>query len=174
MTHERDQVHVYTGEDTAAADGTDYVEPEHETARLAADAVLFPHEPVTGHLFVLLVQRNWAPRAGFWGLPGGHLDVGEDDRDAAARECFEETGIRPRHLHYVGSYRAPGRDERYRVASWAWTELRETADDPTPSDDAAAADWWLVEDVLAARHRHLWAFADHPQMVADAKAVLGL
>lgn len=172
MNHEPDQVHVYPGGDAESGEGTDYVEPEHETARLAADAVLFTSDSATGRLLVLLVQRKWSPRAGFWGLPGGHLDVGEDDRDAAARECVEETGIRPRHLRYVGSYRAPGRDERYRVASWAWTELHETAAEPTPSDDAAAADWWPVDDVLV--DTSMLAFGDHAQMIRDALAVLGI
>lgn len=33
-------------------------------------------------------------RNGFWGFPGGGIDPGENALKAAARECFEETGIR--------------------------------------------------------------------------------
>ncbi len=42
---------------------------------------------------VLLVQRKMKPRRGFWTLPGGFMDAGEDPAAAAARECLEETGL---------------------------------------------------------------------------------
>lgn len=35
---------------------------------------------------------------GFHVLPGGHLQAGESVRDAALRECLEETGVRPARL----------------------------------------------------------------------------
>ena len=38
----------------------------------------------------LLLQKN----NGEWELPGGHLHVGEKHKPGAAREVFEETGIR--------------------------------------------------------------------------------
>jgi 8-oxo-dGTP pyrophosphatase MutT (NUDIX family) len=41
---------------------------------------------------VLAVSRKHDPRA--MGLPGGKVDPGEDERTAAARELFEETGLR--------------------------------------------------------------------------------
>ena len=31
--------------------------------------------------------------AGFWEFPGGKIEAGESDLDAAVRECFEETGV---------------------------------------------------------------------------------
>jgi len=44
---------------------------------------------------VLLVHRSatrqWAPNC--WDAPGGHLEQGESDLDAIARELFEELGI---------------------------------------------------------------------------------
>lgn len=42
---------------------------------------------------VLLAQRAMSPAKGRWSLPGGFVDCGEDPRDAAARECLEETGV---------------------------------------------------------------------------------
>ncbi len=42
---------------------------------------------------VLLTRRAWNPAKGRWTLPGGFVDCGEDPREAAIRECLEETGL---------------------------------------------------------------------------------
>lgn len=42
---------------------------------------------------VLLIQRLNEPQQGFWSLPGGFMDAGEDPVEAARRECLEETGV---------------------------------------------------------------------------------
>ena len=44
---------------------------------------------------------------GFWGLPGGWLDVGESVEQGAIREVFEETGLRVRIRRLVGIYSDP-------------------------------------------------------------------
>ena len=44
---------------------------------------------------------------GWWGLPGGHVDVGESVEQAAIREILEETGIRTRVRRLVGIYSDP-------------------------------------------------------------------
>ena len=44
---------------------------------------------------------------GWWGLPGGHVDVGESVEQTAAREIWEETGIRTRVGRLVGIYSDP-------------------------------------------------------------------
>jgi len=43
---------------------------------------------------LLLGKRKGAHGAGTWGLPGGHLDPGEDVDACAIRETLEETGMR--------------------------------------------------------------------------------
>jgi ADP-ribose pyrophosphatase YjhB (NUDIX family) len=43
---------------------------------------------------LLMVRRGSnATRAGFWSIPAGYVDYGEDVREAAARELLEETGL---------------------------------------------------------------------------------
>ena len=48
---------------------------------------------------------------GWWGLPAGHVDVGESVQQAAVREVWEETGIHTRIKRLVGIYSDP----RYNV-----------------------------------------------------------
>ena len=43
---------------------------------------------------VLLIQRAIQPYRGAWGFPGGFQEHGESLEETAARETFEETGLR--------------------------------------------------------------------------------
>src|SRR5690606_25152845 len=43
---------------------------------------------------VLLVRRANPPDAGYWGFPGGKMNIGETVNTAAERELFEETAVR--------------------------------------------------------------------------------
>jgi len=43
---------------------------------------------------LLLVKRKFNPDAGYWAIPGGHLDLGERTEIAAEREAYEETGFK--------------------------------------------------------------------------------
>lgn len=45
---------------------------------------------------VLLVRRLSQPFQGTWTLPAGFVEADEDPKVAAARECFEETGVEVR------------------------------------------------------------------------------
>lgn len=42
---------------------------------------------------ILLVRRRMMPEAGKWSIPAGFLDRGEDPREVAVRETWEETGL---------------------------------------------------------------------------------
>jgi ADP-ribose pyrophosphatase YjhB (NUDIX family) len=41
---------------------------------------------------------------GYWGLPGGFMELGENVEDTARREVFEETGIRLGKMELFGIY----------------------------------------------------------------------
>ena len=45
---------------------------------------------------ILLVRRVNEPQQGKWSLPAGFIDAGEDPKEAAVREVYEETGLRVR------------------------------------------------------------------------------
>ncbi len=50
---------------------------------------------------VLLVQRRYDPQKDHWTLPSGFVDAGEDPKEAARRECLEETGLQIVHLRLL-------------------------------------------------------------------------
>ena len=53
---------------------------------------------------VVLVRRRYEPRAGFWALPAGFMELGESAEEAAIRECHEETGLLVQIDHLLGVY----------------------------------------------------------------------
>ncbi len=60
----------------------------------------YPDSPVVGvggiilkDDSILLVRRGNPPHKGFWGVPGGCLELGEPLREGVAREVREECGI---------------------------------------------------------------------------------
>ncbi|MGQ4514862.1 NUDIX domain-containing protein [Streptomyces sp. DW26H14] len=110
-----------------------------ETIRYTADVVA-----TTPDGRVLLIQRDWPPYEGDWALPGGHVEPGEESRDAAVREFAEETGVRvaPDRLRQVGVWDRPGRDPRGRYVTVAYAAVVPEDTVARAGDDARAATWW--------------------------------
>ena len=58
---------------------------------------------------VLLVRRANEPGYGLWSVPGGYVDRGEVVEEAAAREVFEETGLKVVIDQLIGLFSEAGR-----------------------------------------------------------------
>jgi ADP-ribose pyrophosphatase YjhB (NUDIX family) len=70
---------------------------------------------------VLMVKRALEPGIGLWSLPGGYVDRGEVVEEAAAREVWEETGLRVEIEGLVGLFSERGHPVI--VAAFAAREL---------------------------------------------------
>jgi 8-oxo-dGTP diphosphatase len=60
---------------------------EHKHVRVGVGVVVLDGDTV------LLIRRGKPPRKGEWSLPGGHIELGETLKAAAAREVMEETSL---------------------------------------------------------------------------------
>lgn len=56
---------------------------------------------------ILLVKRSITP-VGTWTYPGGYVDRGESPAEAAARETWEEAGVKVEVESFHGLYQSPG------------------------------------------------------------------
>jgi len=60
---------------------------------------------------ILLIKRNTPPFVGYWALPGGRMDPGENIEQTVVREVKEETGLESRIVGVVGEYVERGRKD---------------------------------------------------------------
>ena len=121
-----------------------YDPSKYERPSVTADVVIFTMDE-DNELNVLLIKRGGHPYKDYWAIPGGFLEAGKESVDeAAARELFEETGVKVsdgielRQLITVG---APDRDPRTHVVSVVYTALvpRGLLKDIAAGDDAKEA-----------------------------------
>ncbi len=70
------------------------------------------HYPIRPHIGVgtmmvrdkhlLLIKRKYNPDAGYWSIPGGHMELGERVQRTAEREAEEETGFKVKVIKLAG------------------------------------------------------------------------
>jgi len=93
---------------------------------------------------VLLVERGKAPAAGWWGFPGGHVELGETVFAAARRELREEVALEVAPLALLDLLDLVRRDEEGRIERHfvlACVLCRIEAGEPVAGSDAAACAW---------------------------------
>ena len=118
----------------------------------------FPHIGV-GILLIrdeklLLVKRKFEPDAGFWSIPGGHLELGERTEAAAEREGFEETGFKVKISRLAGiidkiMHDKSGKIEfHYVLINYFVEQIDDKLDEPPiPDSDALSAKFVDFDDL---------------------------
>lgn len=95
---------------------------------------------------VLLIKRGTAPRKGEWSIPGGRIEAGEKDVEAALRELFEETGVNAKLGEKIDIIKAEFEGVLYHLHDFA---ARWVSGEPTAGDDAAEAKFVAMDDIAA-------------------------
>jgi 8-oxo-dGTP diphosphatase len=89
---------------------------------------------------VLLVQRANEPFRGLWTLPAGFVNAEEAPDAAAARECFEETGVQ---VEITGIIDIISGREHPRGSDFViFYRGKFVSGEPAAADDAAAVGWF--------------------------------
>lgn len=110
---------------------------------------------------VLLIQRGYEPYKGCWAFPGGFMEMDETTKECAIRELEEETGLRLDNMVQVGAYSKVDRDPRGRTITIAYLAIVDEQLSVIAQDDAAMAEWFLINNLPTL------AF-DHKEIMADA------
>ena len=93
---------------------------------------------------VLLVERGREPLKGYWSVPGGVLEIGENLEDAIRREVAEETGLEVKPLGIFDVFERINRDEsgrpeyHYVLVDYL---CRVTGGQLRPADDVSRVEW---------------------------------
>jgi 8-oxo-dGTP diphosphatase len=122
------------------------------------------HEVVVGALVrhgrVLLVHRSPDRDAypGVWDLPGGHVEPGESELEALARELHEELGVRVTTGSASPLCRlAAGRgEESVRLGAWLVSDWRGTPANLAPEEHDEIR-WFGAEELPPLAHGQLGA-----------------
>jgi len=103
---------------------------------------------------LLLVKRKFDPDAGYWSIPGGHVELGERVEHAAEREGFEETGIKVKISKLAGIIDKIMRDDKgeiiyhYVLINYFVDQVEgDPNQEPRAQDDALEAKFVPFEDL---------------------------
>ena len=125
---------------------------------------------------MLLGERGVPPSEGRLSTPGGHVELGEQPEESAARELEEETGlvadpadlvlVDARNLDPLGD--PGGASEKEVVCLDYAVDAALVEGEPEAADDLAGVRWVGVEE----RGEVPWAFSGYEDFVAEALAAV--
>ncbi len=93
---------------------------------------------------VLLIRRKTPPMAGRWSIPGGHIEPGESQMQAALRELKEETGVTAKLLGKIACITTNIQGRTYNLHDYAARWVRGSV---KAGDDADQADFFAPKDL---------------------------
>lgn len=99
---------------------------------------------------VLLARRGKFTQPDPWGFPGGLVELGETVPEAAARELFEETGIRAEPGRVVEVMDIILKDGDGRVKTHFVLNAvpcRWRTGEPVPASDVVETGWFTLDDI---------------------------
>ncbi|HEX3247269.1 MAG TPA: NUDIX domain-containing protein [Chloroflexota bacterium] len=110
-------------------------------------------KPTTGALvvrngLVLLARRGVEPLKGYWDIPGGFLEAGEEPEEGVARELLEETGLHTQSLDFFGIFidrYGDGPDCVYTLNIYYLVHAPDG--EPDAQDDVAELRWFAPDEL---------------------------
>ncbi len=145
---------------------SDYDPTQWERACVTVDTCICRVED--HRIQVLLSKRNQEPFNGYWGFPGGFVDIaaGETLDQAASRTLQTKTGATGVPIRQLGTYGQPLRDPRWRIITIVYYAL---VSDQMIDGEVVAG---LKHDPSDLEHR--WFELDSPpDMAFDHAQILG-
>ena len=124
-----------------------YNKEDFNSPLITVDSVLFTYHE--SQLKVLLVKRSNYPDKGFWGLPGGFIDLENDGtiEQTALRKLQEKTGVVPPYLEQLYTLGNAKRDKRYWSVTICYTALIAHQACEATIATVDDAQWILLDDV---------------------------
>jgi len=92
---------------------------------------------------VLLAKRRHEPRKGYWDLPSGFLEEGEEPLAGLRRELREETGLELSVAEWAGA--SIDRYEHQFVLSLSW--IVQADGEPVAADDVEELAWFRPDEL---------------------------
>lgn len=128
----------------------DYNPGKYRNPSVTADVMIFRYykelQSVSEDLSVLLIKRKNHPCIGYWALPGGFCEIGEDIEKAAKRELKEETGLTGIPVKQSYTWGEVWRDPRDRILTTSFAAVvDESVHEPCAGDDASDALWFKID-----------------------------
>ncbi|MDF2886051.1 MAG: hydrolase [Lacrimispora sp.] len=119
---------------------------DYERPSVTVDMLIFAYDQEESTTDILLIKRKNHPCIGQWAIPGGFVNLDESLEEAAARELFEETGLKGIYMEQLYTWGSVKRDPRTRVISVSY--LAAVPKDQLTlqaGDDADKACWFEVK-----------------------------